>query len=156
VNVFISYGDSADQMVALRLQALGAVHGLTIYVPPVWLRQERRAVPGDADVQEKLKHADAVLAWISSNMTAACQHETTFAASSGKSLLVLAPASVPRVKANFPTHWVEVDPSDPSQTENRLAECVARLGAKASEKSALLALGALALGMSLLPAAVGR
>lgn len=34
MKVFISYGDIADQVTALRLQALGAVNGLTVYVPP--------------------------------------------------------------------------------------------------------------------------
>src|ERR1039457_4309990 len=34
MKVFISYGATADQVTALRLQALGAVNGLTAYVPP--------------------------------------------------------------------------------------------------------------------------
>jgi hypothetical protein len=34
MKVFISYGDASDQVTALRLQALGAVNGLTVYVPP--------------------------------------------------------------------------------------------------------------------------
>ncbi len=36
MKVFISYGDTGDQVTALRLQALGAVHGLTLYVPPAF------------------------------------------------------------------------------------------------------------------------
>jgi hypothetical protein len=34
MKVFISYGDASDQVTALGLQALGAVNGLTVYVPP--------------------------------------------------------------------------------------------------------------------------
>ena len=34
MKVFISYGSPADQVTALRLQALDAVKGLTVYVPP--------------------------------------------------------------------------------------------------------------------------
>ena len=30
MKVFISYGDFSDQVTALRLQALGAVNGLTV------------------------------------------------------------------------------------------------------------------------------
>jgi hypothetical protein len=39
MKVFISYGGAADQVTALRLQALGAVNGLTVYVPPAHTRQ---------------------------------------------------------------------------------------------------------------------
>jgi hypothetical protein len=39
MKVFISYGDAGDQVTALRLQALGAVNGLTVYVPPAHTRQ---------------------------------------------------------------------------------------------------------------------
>jgi hypothetical protein len=38
------YGDVADQVTALRLQALGAVNGLTVYLPPVHTRQGARAL----------------------------------------------------------------------------------------------------------------
>ena len=34
MKIFISYGDLHDQVAALRLQALAAVQGLTVYVPP--------------------------------------------------------------------------------------------------------------------------
>jgi hypothetical protein len=43
MKVFISYGDVSDQVTALRLQALAAVNGLTVYVPPA---HTRRGVPG--------------------------------------------------------------------------------------------------------------
>ena len=40
MKVFISYGDASDQVTALRLWALGAVNGLTVYVPPAFTRQD--------------------------------------------------------------------------------------------------------------------
>jgi hypothetical protein len=42
MKVFISYGDVADQVTALRLQALAAVNGLTVFVPPAHTRSARR------------------------------------------------------------------------------------------------------------------
>jgi hypothetical protein len=45
MKVFISYGAAADQVTALRLQALGAVNGLTVYVPPAYTRQGLAAIP---------------------------------------------------------------------------------------------------------------
>jgi hypothetical protein len=60
MKVFISYGDTADQVTALRLQALGAVNGLTVYVPPA---HTRAAFPAliEPDVDRKLVEADVVL-----------------------------------------------------------------------------------------------
>ena len=60
MNVFISYGSAADQVTALRLQALGAVNGLTIYVPPAHTRQAS-AVLLDPESAQKLNEADVIL-----------------------------------------------------------------------------------------------
>lgn len=38
LRIYIAYGTAADQVTALRLQALGAVNGLTVYVPPALTR----------------------------------------------------------------------------------------------------------------------
>jgi hypothetical protein len=45
MKVFISYGDTVDQVTALRLQAMGAVNGLTLYVPPAYTRLSIPGVP---------------------------------------------------------------------------------------------------------------
>jgi len=60
MKVFISYGDAADQVTALRLQALGAVNGLTVYVPPDYTRQGVAPIP-DPDANQKLHEAEVVL-----------------------------------------------------------------------------------------------
>jgi hypothetical protein len=60
MKVFISYGAAADQVTALRLQALGAVNGLTVYVPPAYTRQGL-AVLLDPDATQKLNEAEVVL-----------------------------------------------------------------------------------------------
>ena len=39
MKVLISYGSAADLVTALRLQALGAVNGLTVYVAPAYTRK---------------------------------------------------------------------------------------------------------------------
>ncbi len=38
--VYLSYGHASEQVVALRLQALGTAHGLTVFVPPPFSRAE--------------------------------------------------------------------------------------------------------------------
>jgi len=60
MKVFISYGNAADQVTALRLQALGAVNGLTVYVPPAHTRQIEQALL-DPAVAAKLSEAEVVL-----------------------------------------------------------------------------------------------
>src|ERR1035437_10669979 len=59
MKVFISYGDAADQVTALRLQALGAVNGLTVYVPPAYTRQGLATLL-DPEAAQKLNDAEVV------------------------------------------------------------------------------------------------
>ena len=59
MKVFISYGSIADQVTALRLQALAAVNGLTVFVPPAYTRQ---VVPVlEPETGQKLNEADVIL-----------------------------------------------------------------------------------------------
>ena len=53
MKVFISYGDAADQVTALRLQALGAVNGLTVYVPPAYTRHTPTSLDPEASREHK-------------------------------------------------------------------------------------------------------
>jgi hypothetical protein len=45
MKVFISYGEAAGRVTALRLQAMGTVNGLTVYVPPAFTRVKIPGVP---------------------------------------------------------------------------------------------------------------
>lgn len=74
MKVFISYGALPDQVAALRLQALGAAHGLTVYVPPAHTRQDHTPIY-DADAQVKLVEADVVLGVLGTALTEACRRE---------------------------------------------------------------------------------
>src|SRR6266852_4197781 len=60
MNVYIAYGTAADQVTALRLQALGAVNGLTIYVPPAHTRVSPFQTLDEGSVR-KLRESDVVL-----------------------------------------------------------------------------------------------
>ena len=39
MKAFISYSTTLDQIIALRLQTMAAVYGITSYVPPATTRQ---------------------------------------------------------------------------------------------------------------------
>ena len=74
MKVFISYGDASNQVTALRLQALGAVNGLTVYVPPVFTRQGLPTIL-DPEASQKLHAAEVVLGVIAAGLSEACRQE---------------------------------------------------------------------------------
>ncbi len=74
MKVFISYGSAADQVTALRLQALGAVNGLTVYVPPAYTRKSSAVLP-DPESSQKLSEADVILGVIGAGLSEACRQE---------------------------------------------------------------------------------
>ena len=99
MKVFISYGDVADQVTALRLQALGAVNGLTVYVPPVHTRQE---VPTllDPEASQKLHRAEVVLGVVGTGLTEACRQELNTGLALHKNMIVMSyPAFAPQLQA---------------------------------------------------------
>ena len=72
MKVFISYGDATDQVTVLRLQALAAANGLTVYVPPAHTRQ-RPAAFLDPEAGQKLNEAEVVLGFIGNGLSEACR-----------------------------------------------------------------------------------
>ena len=96
MKVFISYGVAADQVTALRLQALAAVNGLSVFVPPAYTRDE--ILPGlDADVGQKLAASEVVLGVIGAGLSAACRNELSAGMLQAKHMIVMAhPAFAPK------------------------------------------------------------
>ena len=68
MKVFLSYGGTADQVTTLRLQALAAVNGLSVFVPPALTRQSPALVV-ESEVARRLGDSDVVLAVIASALT---------------------------------------------------------------------------------------
>src|ERR1700684_1773166 len=101
-RIYIAYGASADQVTALRLQALGAVNGLTIYVPPAYTRQD---VSGQLDPQSdlRLREADVVFGIVTFVLSDACRQELNIGKQLGKKTIVLAdPAIAQDLAPHFP------------------------------------------------------
>jgi hypothetical protein len=147
MKVFISYGSAADQVTALRLQALGAVHGLTIYVPPGYTRQPDSVVL-DAEVLQKLGEADVALGVIGSGFSDACRLELNASLKDSKPVLVMAdPQLAPRLQPHFPTNLVVIDPANPGLAEQGIVEHLKAVEAEKKARNALIALGTLALGL---------
>ena len=153
MKVFISYGNAVDQVTALRLQALGAVNGLTVYVPPAHTRQ---AVSGllDPEAAQKLNETDVVLGVVGSGLTEACRQELNAGTSLRKNMIVMTyPAFAEQLQPYFGSNLVVIDPSNPGGAEVGIVQHLKTLDAQQSAKKALLALGTLALGLLILTTA---
>jgi hypothetical protein len=101
MKVFISYGDAADQVTALRLQALGAAHGLTVYVPPAHTRQEAQSLLGPT-ASQKLSDAEVVLGFIGNGLSEACRQELNTGMELHKNMIVM---SYPHLAAQLQPYF---------------------------------------------------
>jgi hypothetical protein len=151
MKVFISYGDAADQVTALRLQALGAADGLTVYVPPAWTR---RSIPGvrtlDPESDQKLRAAEVILGVVGRGLTEACREELNIGTALHKNRIVMSyPAFVPQLQLYFGPNVVEIDPLNPGDAETRIISHLKGIVGQ-NAKNALLALCTIALGLLLL------
>src|ERR1700689_1336338 len=117
MKVFISYGDASDQVTALRLQALGAVNGLTVYVPPAYTRQSVLAFL-DPEVGQKLNEAEVVLGIVGTGLTEACRQELNATIALGKNRIVMAyPEPAAQLQHFFGSALVAIDPASPGDAE---------------------------------------
>ena len=94
-KVFISYGHAGDQVTALRLQALAAVHGLTVYVPLAFTRQKEPVVL-DPDSLPKAEQGGrrSRRGWNASD--GGCRQELNTGMALRKTMIVMAyPSSAP-------------------------------------------------------------
>jgi len=147
MKVFISYGNAADQATALRLQALGAVNGLNVYVPPAFTRQ---GVPVlvDAESGRALADAEVVLGVIGATVAEACRLELNTAISLRKNTIVMAsPQSASLLQQYFPSNLVVIDPANPEHTERQIVQHLKAVNREKNAQRALLALGTLAFGL---------
>jgi hypothetical protein len=150
MKVFISYGDADDQVTALRLQALGAVNSLTVYVPPAHTRRGATALL-DPESAQKLKDSDVLLGVISAALSEACRQELSAGLGLRKHMIVMSyPESAPVLQLHFASNLVTIDPDNPGAAEIGIVQHLKALNAEQAAKTALLALGTLALGLFIL------
>ena len=150
MKVFISYGDAADQVTALRLQALVAVNGLTVYVPPAYTRQSAPTFL-DPEAGQKLNEAEVVLGVVCAGLAEACRQELNTGMALRKNMIVMSyPAFAPQLQPYFGSNLVVIDPANPDRAEIGIVQHLKTIDAQQNAKKALLALGTLALGLLIL------
>ncbi len=154
MKTFISYSTAQDQIIALRLQTLAAVSGMTVYVPPATTRQVWTGVLVP-EVQEQLRQSDVVLAVITQNPTPSAVTEMNTAVTWGKLLIPIVGPRVPlQYYAAFQPHFV-VNPIDPSETERQIVQFLAGKQQTEAVKVGLL-LGTVAVALLLLLASESK
>lgn len=149
LKVYVCYGTAADQVTALRLQALGAVNGLSVYVPPAYTRQTPLASL-EPQSEANLGASDIVLGVITAAISESCRQELNASKVLGKSTIVMAwPALARQLERHFPGKVVVVDPANPVAAEVHIVQVLKRTKIEQDAKKALIALGTLALGLLL-------
>ena len=156
MRIFISYGGLADQVTALRLQALAGVNGLTVFVPPAFTRREV-SILLDPDVAQKLTASEVVLGVVVDGLSEGCRQELNAGMVQGKHMIVMTyPEFVPKLQPHFGPNLVVIDPLNPDQSELSIVQYLRAIDAQQNAKNALLALGTLALGLLILAPADQR
>jgi len=148
MNIFLSYGAVGDQATALRLQVLGAVNGLSVFVPPAHTR-EAGASP-DPRSAAQLEQSDVVLGLVRFGISEACATELNRGLQRNVPTVVMAdPSHAPSLSQTPGLTVVQIDPSDPTKSERQIFEYLTAVEAERSAKTSLLALGTVALGLLL-------
>ena len=156
MKIFISYGGPADQVTALRLQALASVNGLTVYVPPAHTRRGNGLLV-DAESEQKLKEADVILGVVGTPLTEACRNEFNLAITLSKQMIVMAyPWFAAELQVYLGPRVVVVDPAQPGAAEVNIVQHLKNLNSQKTANTALVALGTLALGLLLFAAIAER
>ncbi|MGD1101968.1 MAG: hypothetical protein ABSA59_07860 [Terriglobia bacterium] len=148
MKVFISYSTAADQIIALRLQTIAAVYGMTIYVPPATTRHvaSPELIP---EVQRQLNESDVVLAVITHEPVSSAISEMNWALASGKLLIPIVSPGVPQeYYARFEPYFI-VNLADPSQTEQQIVRFLAEKHESEKGKTALIGLAIFATALLL-------
>jgi hypothetical protein len=149
LHLYIAYGAVSDQTTALRLQALGAVNGLNVYVPPSYTRTNALASM-DPQSESNLRAADVVLGIVTSAMSESCRQELNTAKVLGRKTIVMAePSLASQLEPFFPGSILMINPAEPAQAELGIVQFLKKTELEQGAKTAILALGTLALGLLL-------
>lgn len=145
MTVFLSYGSSADQVTAFRLQALAAVNGLSVYVPPAFTRAQKSIA--DLTSAGPLIESDVVLGLISGGLSEGCRDELNLSIQLGKKLIIVAGIDIAPQLLLPGANVIVIDPAHPDLAEQSIMFQLKQIDIDQKNRTALLALGTLALGL---------
>lgn len=147
MKVFLSYSTVEEQIMALRLQTLGAVYDLTVFVPPAGTRRTTSAELSKV-VRDNIDNCDVVLGVMMQNPVAGAVSELSYALAKGKLVIpIVGPGVDVGVYQGF-EHF-QLDPGDPSRTELAILGHLTNKKTSAEKKNVVLALASIAIGLAL-------
>jgi hypothetical protein len=148
MKVFISYSTALDQIIALRLQTMAAVYGITSYVPSALTRQPD-VLPLSREVQDNLRRADLVLAVITHAPVPSAELEMNLAMQFRKLLIPIVGPGVPReIYTQFQPVFV-VDPASPSNAETQIVHFLTQKQQSEANQTAIMAIATMAVALLL-------
>jgi predicted nucleic acid-binding protein len=107
---------------ALRLQALAAVNGLAVFVPPVHTRQSPMTVL-PSKIKKKVAQSDVILGVVGSGFEQACSLEMNTGIVLRKSMIVMSnPQFENALRPHFGPKLVVIDPANPALTESTILQ----------------------------------
>jgi hypothetical protein len=149
MKLYITYGTEADQVIALRLQALAAVNGLSAHVPPAYTRRVH-AINLEPESHAKLLDSNVILVVVTTSISDTLRRELEAARELLKEAIIIAdPPSASVLQEYFPGRVVVIDPANPAAAEEEIVSLLKRTEIEQTAKTALIALGTLALGLML-------
>lgn len=115
MKVFISYGDVADQVTALRLQSSWSCERPNGIRAPAYARQgaPKRL---DSEASRKRNLSEVVLGVVGTGLTEACRQELNTGLALHKNMIVMSyPEFAPQLQAYFGSNLVVIDPANPDR-----------------------------------------
>ncbi len=126
---------------------MAAVNGISAYVPPAHTRRGP-IVDAEPDTARHLREADVVLGVARNELSPACENELNRGLALGRNTVAMAyPALAHRLQQIPELSVIAIDPSNPAGAEERIVSYLKGLDVEQSTKTALLALGTIALGL---------
>ena len=139
---FISYNTRPEERVVVyRLQTLASASGITVLLP---LREGHGLT---AETKRRIRDADSVIAFLTSNVTAAVREELAYAQAQNKLIVPIADHGA-KVSHLGDAHWIKYDPrtDTPGTVEKQGLEFLeGKKQSKDNQQAALLAV--LAIGL---------
>lgn len=155
-TVYISYSTPEEQVIALRLQALGTASGLAVFIPAVFTRMPGYQTLG-VDTSFQLDYAQLVVAIALTDIRAAFMHDVERARLLGRPTVIFASCTTQgALRASYPfANIVAVDAQNPIGLDVQINNALG-LQAPGGEKALLFGFIMVAVGLILLDGATPR
>jgi len=148
-QVFVNFSSPHEQVLALRLQALGSASGISVQIPQVFTRQ-----PGFELVRPQptptVAFSQLVIGIALREISQGFAVDMEYAKQTSRPILVFAgPLTAGKLQQDYPNGVVIVDPNDSATLETHLARVINQVAAQQRDRVLLKGFALLAVGLIL-------